>query len=417
MQDSHPPVVIIGAGMAGLACGRDLQAAGVPVHIVEADDRPGGRVGSRSIAGFRCDVGFQVVLDAYPQVQQRLDMDALSLGRFIPGAKLYWRGKIRPMADPIRHPRCMGSSLSGPGSLLDKLRMLRLALQHRRMSMDEALASPQMSTREWLQCQGFGPQMLDHFLTPWFAGILCDRQLRASSRLFRAYFACLSQGAACLPRGGMQAIPDQLAAQLAPGTIHYGRQVVSAQANQVRCSDGSVVSARAVVVATDAVASARLLRDPAPPPGVGLRSLWFVSTVDPGIGPWIVLDGDGTGPVNHLAAPSDVCGGYAPPGQHLMVATVLGDDGNAPDLEARVRSQLRQWLGPQVDAWQCITEQAIAHAQPRQWPEDLHQAERDQRHPSGCWQCGDHRDHASIHGALASGERCARDLMQSLTQP
>ena len=35
---SEPPVVIVGAGLAGLACGLDLVSAGVPVRIVEAAD-------------------------------------------------------------------------------------------------------------------------------------------------------------------------------------------------------------------------------------------------------------------------------------------------------------------------------------------------------------------------------------------
>ncbi len=36
------PVVIVGAGVAGLRCAQELQAHGVPVIVVEALDRIGG---------------------------------------------------------------------------------------------------------------------------------------------------------------------------------------------------------------------------------------------------------------------------------------------------------------------------------------------------------------------------------------
>ena len=413
MHDSQPPVIIVGAGMAGLACARDLHAAGIPVQVLEASDRPGGRVGSRAMGDFRCDLGFQVLLDAYPQVQDRVDLRALKLGRFSAGAKVYWRGKLHCMADPLRHPTASFAGLRGPGSFVDKMRLLRMARAHARLGVDEALAGENCSTLEWLQQQGMSEAMLQHFLRPWFGGILCDRELRASSRLFRAYYACLSRGAACLPAGGMQALADHLAAQLPADCIRYRQKVVAVQPRAVQTRYGQW-PARAVVLACEAPTSAALLGEPAPPPGVGLRSLWWSSDTDPGIGPWLLLDGEGRGPVNHLAAPSQLADGYAPAGQHLMVATVLGEHCWYDDLHARVRQQLAQWLGPQVHSWQLLADQPIPYAQPRQWPEDLEQAQRPQRHASGCWVCGDQRDHGSINGALASGERCARDVLASM---
>ena len=37
-------VIVVGAGLAGLAAARDLDRAGVDVLVLEARDRPGGRV-------------------------------------------------------------------------------------------------------------------------------------------------------------------------------------------------------------------------------------------------------------------------------------------------------------------------------------------------------------------------------------
>ena len=50
-------VVIIGAGLAGLSCALSLEAAGVPVTLLEAGDAPGGRVSTDLVEGFRLDRG------------------------------------------------------------------------------------------------------------------------------------------------------------------------------------------------------------------------------------------------------------------------------------------------------------------------------------------------------------------------
>ena len=58
--------VIVGAGLAGLSCAISLEAANLAVTLLEASDRPGGRVCTDVVEGFRLDRGFQVLLTAYP---------------------------------------------------------------------------------------------------------------------------------------------------------------------------------------------------------------------------------------------------------------------------------------------------------------------------------------------------------------
>lgn len=57
---SHTSVVVIGAGLSGLAAARELQAHGLDAVVVEARDRVGGRVSTRHLAGgLQIDLGGQ----------------------------------------------------------------------------------------------------------------------------------------------------------------------------------------------------------------------------------------------------------------------------------------------------------------------------------------------------------------------
>ena len=50
-------VIVVGAGVSGLACAARLHAAGVDVTVIEARDRIGGRVWPGEVAGTRVDLG------------------------------------------------------------------------------------------------------------------------------------------------------------------------------------------------------------------------------------------------------------------------------------------------------------------------------------------------------------------------
>lgn len=49
------PVIVVGAGVAGLIVARDLARAGIPVTVVEASDRVGGQLASVRLAGIELD--------------------------------------------------------------------------------------------------------------------------------------------------------------------------------------------------------------------------------------------------------------------------------------------------------------------------------------------------------------------------
>lgn len=107
---SPPDAVVVGAGLAGLACALDLSGAGLRVELLEASDGVGGRMRTDRRDGFLLDRGFQVFNTSYPQVKRRLDLRALRLRPFTPGLVARTSsGRVR-LTDPTRRPGDAGSS-------------------------------------------------------------------------------------------------------------------------------------------------------------------------------------------------------------------------------------------------------------------------------------------------------------------
>jgi phytoene dehydrogenase-like protein len=83
---SNADVVVVGAGLAGLRAAQVLCRRGLDVVVLEAAERPGGRVATDVVDGFRCDRGFQVLNTSYPALRAAADLDALELRAFEPAA-------------------------------------------------------------------------------------------------------------------------------------------------------------------------------------------------------------------------------------------------------------------------------------------------------------------------------------------
>ena len=101
LQDDsdHLPVLIVGAGMAGLSCAVHLHRAGLSVRVLEADQKVGGRVQTDNVDGFLLDRGFQVYLDAYPETGKLLDLKMLDLKPFKSGAHVFRDNKLHRLMD------------------------------------------------------------------------------------------------------------------------------------------------------------------------------------------------------------------------------------------------------------------------------------------------------------------------------
>lgn len=407
----QPDVIIVGAGLAGLRCASLLHHAGKRVQVLERAGRVGGRVATDEVDGFQLDHGFQILLTAYPEARKAFDYKALRLARFNPGARLRVNGRWTTVADPWRMPSQWLATLSSPvGSLSDKLRIAVL----RRAACSDSLAAlwnrPEISAYDYLRQMGFSETMISRFFRPFLGGVFLENKLTTSSRMLEFVMRMFAQGDACVPEGGMGQLPLQLARQLPPAALRLNAPAVLVEPGRVILESGECVHAPVVVLATEARAAARL----APgsdviKPGAyrEVACHYYAAPAAPMRGPWLLLNGEGKGPVNNVAVMSETAPGYAPRGQSLIAVSTL-DVGTG---QKQVRDHLRHWFGAPVDAWRFLRTYAIPHALPG-WdvpsPEAIAPPVKLAKH---FYLAGDHTASPSIQGALLSGRVTAEAIL------
>jgi phytoene dehydrogenase-like protein len=414
---TSPDVLIVGAGLAGLCCARQLLEKDVSFQIIEASDGIGGRVRTDEVDGFLLDRGFQVLLTAYPEAKRLLDYARLDLKPFIPGALSWYAGRINKLADPWRTPGIWWETLQSEfGTRRDKWRIFRLRQRLRSSSIEAIFQRPERSTKEALESERFSKEFIHRFFRPLMGGILLDGQLKSSSRMFEFVFKMLSEGDTVLPAAGMGAIPAQLAEKFPVGSLRLNAHVEALHENELRLAGGETLRSRAIVIAADGPSAAHLVGE-VEPASRSVTAFYYAADEPPLSQPILLLNGDGAGPVNNFAVLSQVAPSYAPAGQHLISVTVLGTQKlTEVQLGGFIIAQMKNWFGKVASSWRLIRSYRIAHAQPQQFPGALEPPERPVRVRPGVYVCGDHRDNASIHGAMVSGRRAAQAVISDLTR-
>jgi phytoene dehydrogenase-like protein len=413
--------VVVGGGLAGLVAARRLADRGAEVTLLERRQTVGGRVHTEHVDGYTLDRGFQVLFTAYPAVKRELDLDALSLRRFRPGAVIARPGERSTLSDPLRDPRAATATLFNRDvTTADKLRLFRHQRRLRRTDPEEVLSADDGSIDEALADWGFSRKFRDNFAAPFYGGITLDRSLSTSQAVFEYTFKMLSEGATAVPADGMGAIPAQLAAhaRAAGATVETGREVTAVEAGAEAGNGGVTVEtaaetldADAAVVATDPPTARKLTGVagiPAETVGCVTLHLALPDTQQLDTDRRILLNAADDRP-NQVAPMSEAAPEYAPEGQQLLSATFLGSQAaDDTTLLEEVREALSSWYPEnQFTNLERVAVDRVDVAQFAQ-PPGFRASLPDVDDPAGAvYLAGDYTRWSSIQGAMESGRRAA----------
>lgn len=411
MPDRHE-VVIVGAGLAGLTAARRLRDHGVDALVLEASDAVGGRVRTDVVDGLRLDRGFQLLNPSYPEARRFLDLAALDLRGFTAGVIAMTPNGPTRLADPRSKPQWALNALSQrSGSLLSKARFAAYAVQVARTPVTQLQRRPDVTAYEALRAAHIDEQLIDTVLRPFLAGVFLEGRLDTSRRMMDLILRSFVLGTPSVPASGMQAIPEQLSRGLDADAVQLNTPVEAVARGHVVTADRTI-SAAAVVVATDAPAAARLLPALQIPDGRSVTTWYFVAE-QPGrelMGGEPVLTVDAFGAVLNTVVLTNAAPSYAEGGRTLVSATALGVQSDAG--VERVLAHLSRIYGVDTRGWRHVATYAIPFALPAMTsplqirrPVDL---------GGGVFVTGDHRDTASIQGAMASGRRTADAVLSHL---
>jgi hypothetical protein len=398
-------VIVIGAGLSGLTAGLLLQQSGQEVLLLEASDRPGGRMKTDLNNGFRLDHGFQIYLSAYPAGHRLLDLKALKFKHFAPGAFLLHNGKRYTLGDPQRRPSTLLSTLMAPvGGLGQKLNMLKAKNKLRQKSLETIWAqSPKNVIDCWQEDYGFEDDMINNFLKPFYQGIFFDTELSTDRKMFEFIFKMFAEGNAVVPQYGIEEIPKQLAGRLKPGTLQVQKKVIGRQGNTVFTEDGDQFTGQVILYAC---------------PHDGFKDhLWkqsttvyFTAPATPYRRPMISLLTDSQAWTNNMVVMSQVSSAYAPKGQSLIAISSAKPipDKRGTRLQELIKKELQPYF--KTSGWEHLETYHIPYSLPTQ--KYLPLGNGLEKVENNVYTCGDHQAYGASNAAMEAGELAAKTILR-----
>ena len=406
-------VVVVGAGLAGLAAARRIAIAGRSVCVLEASDEIGGRVRTDYVDGLTLDRGFQLYNPAYEEGFAILDLSSLNVQPLTAGIIVSIDGRQYKIADPRHEPSWAVDSLLAPiGSMKAKLKFANYALKNAFSKQD--FTKFDQRTDQFL-ARTFGNDLTQKALRPFLAGVFLEDDLATSKRFFDIVLKTFIKGQPGVPENGMFEIPKQLAAQLPAGAINLNTTVNSMSPGKVVTSAGEI-NCRAIILAANARSAAALLPKLSVPNSNSVTTWYHVADcsandLTEGKGT-LIVDGkkysahttDTNRPLVNTVAISNAAPSYASGNRVLVSSSALGVH-HSTQAEAAVRKHLSSLYKMSTTTWEHVATYPIPDALPAM-PAPL-ALNNSARLGDGIYLAGDYRDVSSINGAFRSGRIAA----------
>ncbi|MCJ8277498.1 MAG: FAD-dependent oxidoreductase [Bdellovibrionales bacterium] len=398
-------VIIVGAGLSGLACALELEKKGISSLVIEKTERVGGRVKTDRVDGFLLDHGFQVYLPSYELGQYFLDHDKLQLKAFAAGAHIYGEHKKDSISDPLREPsKIFKTLMASSSSLKDKWLTMKLVSSP---SFDYKKISSQSSALTFLKDYGFSKNYINNFFKPFFSGVFLDSELQVSEDYFRYLFSKFSKAKASLPLKGMEALPQQMAASLKSSTILLNKEIESISETTLSLSSGESFDYTHLVMACPIEVSEKLgLVAPVHKSYNPVTTYYFKTRSQKFADKTLFLNARPQRTVNHVACLTAVNPNYAPDSWHLFSVNILDSHS---EYNSEVDKDLSRLFGDDFNSWEFIKSYNIDKALPSQ---PLY-GQRIKTLKDNIFLCGDMMESSSIQGALSSGYNQAQRISES----
>lgn len=380
-------VLIVGAGLAGINAAITLESAGVDVRVIEASDRPGGRIASDVIDGFICDRGFQLINAKYPALQE---LEVIKEIDFIPAPRVIEVAigdRRHPIGDPRQLPWSALNKVTG--TIPEKVALVRFIVGKAKagQSIGEAL-------------RGTGT-CYDRVLRPFLHGVFLTDPDNVDSVYGHSIIKSFVNGKPGVPRNGVGELPKALVRRVS--NVVYNTQVNRIDLTSVHTNNGTYAADK-IIIATDATTATQLLGLTEVPRMAGCITWYHAVSQNPSRSGRLVVDGQRRGPIINTVVMSDISSNYAPTNQHLISTTT---DVNVT--ESDVRRHLAVVWGTSTHNWQFIAKYEIPAALPiHSVGRALSQGMKINEHH---FVAGDHRSVPSQQGALFSGRLAAQLIL------
>ena len=284
--------VVIGAGISGLAAARDLVAAGHEVIVLDAADRPGGKLRRAEVGGVAVDVGAEAMLNRRPEgIELAASLGLELIHPTTASSRIWTRDALRPL------PRSLMGAPLDLGDLAASGVLSAAGLERARHEVSGHVRDGADVSVGDLVAAHFGDEVVDRIVEPLLGGVYAGHARLLSARAAVPQLVALAERGSILEHGasapisgvpvfagltgGMTGLIDRLSADLDVRTGVTVREVARTY-DGFRVLTGPTTHpvihlVDLVVLATPAAASARLLDALAPVAAAELGAIDYAS--------------------------------------------------------------------------------------------------------------------------------------------